>query len=132
VTEGKAAAGKATVRLTTIGRRTGRSRAVTLYAFNDQDRLVVVGSLGGADHDPAWAHNLRAHPRAMVRRGRLDQQVRAREVRDPDERVRLWDLVTGAFPLYLSYQRRTQRTIPLFVLEPANDSRIQAAPPEPG
>jgi deazaflavin-dependent oxidoreductase (nitroreductase family) len=116
-------AGKVTVRLTTVGRRSGEPRQVTLYGFDDDDRLVVVGSLGGAAHDPAWAHNLRANPRATVRRGRTDRQVHAREVRGKKERERLWQLVTAAFPLYQTYQRKTERTIPLFVLEPASGGR---------
>ena len=81
-------AGKATVRLTTVGRRSGKPREVTLYGFDDDDRLVVVGSLGRARGIPG-AHNLRADPRASVRRGGTEQEVRAHEVRDPDERARL-------------------------------------------
>lgn len=107
-----------TITLTTTGRRSGEPRPVTLYAFEDGERLVVVGSRGGAPRDPAWVTNLRADPRATMRRGRQDQDVRAREV-GGDERDRLWQLVTAAFPLYASYQRRTTRQIPLFVLETA-------------
>jgi F420H(2)-dependent quinone reductase len=110
------------VTLTTTGRKTGKPREATLYAFEDGDRLVIVGSLGGAAKDPAWAVNLRAEPRATVRRGKTDQEVRAREVDGAaDERERLWRLVSAAFPLYDTYQRRTTRTIPLFVLEPVAD-----------
>jgi deazaflavin-dependent oxidoreductase (nitroreductase family) len=109
------------ITLTTTGRRTGQLREVPLYAWDDGDRLVVVGSLGGAARDPDWAHNLRAEPRAMVKEGRHVQEVRAEEV-DATERERLWQLVTEAFPLYASYQRKTKRVIPLFVLE-----RVDAA-----
>ncbi len=105
-----------TVKLTTSGRRTGTPREVTLYAFEDDDRLVIVGSLGGAATDPAWAGNLRAEPRAMVKLGREEREVRAHEV-DGAERDRLWRLVTKAFPLYETYQRKTKRVIPLFSLE---------------
>jgi F420H(2)-dependent quinone reductase len=105
-----------TITLTTTGRRSGRRREVTLYAWPDGDRLVVVGSWGGAAKDPAWVANLRADPRATVKRGREESSVRAKEAKGR-ERERLWDLVTDAFPLYASYQRRTSRTIPLFVLE---------------
>ena len=62
--------------------------------------------------------NLRAEPRATVRRGRQALKVRASEVKGQKQRDRLWQLVTEAFPLYKTYQRRTTRTIPLFVLEP--------------
>ena len=106
-----------TIKLTTTGRRSGDPREVTLYAFEDADRLVVVGSLGGAARDPGWVHNLRDEPRAVVARGSDEHTVRATEVDGP-ERERLWELVSEAFPLYRTYQRRTKRHIPLFVLEP--------------
>ena len=104
------------VTLTTTGRRSGQARAVPLYAWEDGDRLVVVGSRGGAASDPDWARNLRAEPRATIKLGRQVRQVSATEV-DGAERERLWKLVCEAFPLYASYQRKTKRVIPLFVLE---------------
>ena len=107
------------VRVTTTGRRSGEARAVTLYAFDDGARLVIVGSRGGAARDPAWAANLREHPRATVKVGRDEWAVRATEVDGP-ERDRLWELVCADFPLYATYQRRTKRRIPLFALEPSN------------
>jgi deazaflavin-dependent oxidoreductase (nitroreductase family) len=110
-----------TIALTTTGRRSGRSRTATLYAFTDAGNLVIVGSRGGAARHPAWVHNLRAEPRATVRRGRAEEAVVANEVADGVERERLWQLVTAAFPLYGAYQRRTARTIPLFVLEAAGE-----------
>ncbi len=102
--------------LTTTGRRSGKPRTVPLYAWEDADRLVVVGSQGGSAHDPHWARNLRAHPRATVKKGRNVLDVRASEVAAA-ERDRLWQLVVEAFPLYATYQRKTERVIPLFVLE---------------
>lgn len=105
------------VTLTTKGRRSGQPRTLPLYAWEDGDRLVVVGSKGGAAGDPAWVHNLRAEPWARVKQGRVVREFRAAEVDGP-ERDRLWSLVTEAFPIYASYQRKTKRLIPLFVLEP--------------
>jgi deazaflavin-dependent oxidoreductase (nitroreductase family) len=113
---------KVTVQLATTGRRTGHAREVTLYAFEDGDRLVVVGSVGGAARDPAWVHNLRAEPRARVTRGAVAHEVQAVEA-EGAERDRLWTLVTKAFPLYTTYQARTRRRIPIFVLEPEPDVR---------
>jgi deazaflavin-dependent oxidoreductase (nitroreductase family) len=107
---------KVTVTLTTTGRRSGQPRPVTLYAYDDGDDLVVVGSRGGAAKDPQWVGNLRAEPRATVRRGREVLEVSAEEI-DGSERDRVWELVTDAFPLYASYQRKTTRVIPLFRLE---------------
>jgi deazaflavin-dependent oxidoreductase (nitroreductase family) len=109
------------VKLTTTGRKSGEPRRVTLYAFPDGDGLVIVGSLAGAAKDPAWAGNLRANPDATVRIDGEPRSVRAREVHC-DERERLWQLVVKGFPTYATYQRRTKRTIPLFVLEPTNES----------
>ena len=109
-----------TIRLVTTGRRSGRTREATLYAFEDGHRLVIVGSRGGAARDPAWAINLRSEPTAMIRRGRAEVRVRAHEA-SGEERARLWQLVCEAFPLYATYQRRTRRQIPVFVLEPTGD-----------
>ncbi len=89
---------------------------MTLYAWDVGDRLVIVGSWGGAATDPDWVRNLRAEPRATVKQGRDVREVRAEEV-DGTDRDRLWKLVTEAFPLYATYQRKTKRVIPLFVLE---------------
>jgi F420H(2)-dependent quinone reductase len=100
------------VTLTTTGRRSGEPRSVPLYAWEDADRLVVVGSQGGSAKDPHWARD----PRAKVKKGRKALEVRAMEV-DGTERDRLWKLVVAAFPLYATYQRKTERVIPLFVLE---------------
>ena len=116
------AAVKVTIRLVTTGRRTGGEREATLYAFEDGDRLVVVGSVGGAARDPAWVHNLRAEPRARVARNAATHAVTAVEAKGP-ERDRLWTLVTEAFPLYTTYQARTRRRIPIFALEPEPDVR---------
>lgn len=107
------------ISLTTTGRKSGKARTATLYAFEDGDGLVVVGSLGGAAKDPNWAVNLRADPAATIGEGRKERHARAREV-DGAERERLWELVCAAFPLYRTYQRRTRRLIPLFVLEDAD------------
>jgi deazaflavin-dependent oxidoreductase (nitroreductase family) len=106
------------IQLITTGRKTGKEHEVTIYAFPDGDDLVVVGSYAGRPQDPDWASNLKANPRARVRQGREWVEHRARLV-GGGERERLWAMVVEAFPLYDSYQRRTDRVIPLFVLVPA-------------
>ena len=104
------------VRLTTTGRRTGEARTVTLYAFETPDGgLVITASLGGSARNPAWVHNLRAEPRATVKSG--GEERRSSRERSPEGADRRWSLVTENFPLYATYQRRTKRLIPLFVLE---------------
>jgi deazaflavin-dependent oxidoreductase (nitroreductase family) len=84
------------IALTTTGRKSGRPHPVTLYAFEDQGRLIVVGSYGGAANDPDWVVNLRAHPRVQVRRDGRQDEVKAEEVTGPD-RERVWQLVTAVF-----------------------------------
>jgi F420H(2)-dependent quinone reductase len=90
---------------------------VTLYAFETPEgAIVVTGSWGGKARDPAWALNLRANSTATVTVGPEERSVVAREAAGREREV-LWALVTDAFPLYETYQRRTKRLIPLFVLE---------------
>jgi deazaflavin-dependent oxidoreductase (nitroreductase family) len=108
---------KKQITLIATGRRSGTPRAVTLYAFDDGQNLVIVGSRGGSAKDPAWANNLRDEPLAIVRIGLEDRKVRAREV-EGTERDRLWELAIKDFPMYSYYERKTKRVIPLFALEP--------------
>jgi F420H(2)-dependent quinone reductase len=103
--------------LTTTGHRTGKRREVPLYAFEDADRHVVVGSRNGHEREPAWVTNLRANPAATIRIRRRVREVRAYEA-EGSERARLWSLVTAAYPGYELYQRETSRRIPVVVLEP--------------
>jgi F420H(2)-dependent quinone reductase len=105
------------------GRRSGKVREVPLFAFEDSDRVVVVGSNAGADREPAWVANLRANPAARLRIGREVRPVRARET-DGDERDRLWALAATGYPGYETYRARTSRRIPVVVLEPATDEEV--------
>jgi deazaflavin-dependent oxidoreductase (nitroreductase family) len=77
----------------------------------------VIGSYGGLDRPPAWWLNLQHDPRAVVRLGRTDHDVVARESAT-EERARLWAEVTSRAPGYLEYERRTSRRIPVVLLEP--------------
>lgn len=105
------------ITLVSTGAKTGASRRATLYAWEDGDRLVLVGSRGGAKRNPAWVHNLRADPEVRVLRGRTERAYRASEVTGR-ERSRLWRLAADRFPLYDRYAERTDRQIPVFLLEP--------------
>jgi len=107
------------IELTTRGRRSGESRSVLLtVAARDGDGLVIVASRGGDDAHPAWYLNLEADPLVRVTEpGHPARNMRAR-VANTHERERLWPLVVGAYRGYAGYQRRTDRVIPLVVLEP--------------
>lgn len=105
--------------LTTTGRRSGRRHTVMLTSPLQVDgRLVIVASRGGDDQHPAWFLNLRERPEVDVKvQGGAAQRMRARVV-GPDERRRLWPLVTAGHSNYANYQKRTAREIPLVLLEP--------------
>ena len=97
---------------------TGAVRKTPLMRVRDGDAYVLIASQGGAPQDPVWVHNLRANPDVDLRDLAVVTPMRAREVTDPAERARLWKLAAAAFPPYDDYQKKTSRTIPVFVAEP--------------
>jgi deazaflavin-dependent oxidoreductase (nitroreductase family) len=101
-----------------VGRRSGKRRTHPLLCQEDGDDLVLIASKGGTDRHPAWYHNLKAHPETSAWWKGEKRSVRAREAAGP-ERERLWRMMADAYPEYESYQRRTERRIPVMVLEPA-------------
>ena len=106
--------------LITTGWKSGEPRAVKLYVWPDgDDRVVLVGSSAGQPEDPAWVLNLRAEPRCALRFGKTTERSgRVTEVVPGAERDRLWAMVVEAFRYYATYQRKTDRLIPLFVFVP--------------
>jgi len=117
------AGGMPVLELTTTGRKSGQPRSVMLTSPVQQgDAIVIVASRGGDDHHPAWFLNLRDHPDVDVAfAGQPKQSMRAR-VATPQERAALWPRVTAAYKQYNSYQTKTDREIPLVLLEPADDT----------
>jgi deazaflavin-dependent oxidoreductase (nitroreductase family) len=105
------------VLLTTTGRQSGKRRTVPLCAFRDGEDTVVIASYGGLDQPPAWWLNLEANPQAELLDGRARRAVTARTA-SPTERARLWAEVTARAPGYLDYDRRTEREIPVVILQP--------------
>jgi len=103
--------------LTTRGRKSGQPRTAPLVYFEDGERLVVIGSNGGAPGDPLWWRNLQQTPEATVQIGPDTRRVRAR-IASPDERSRLWPRVKQENPAYAGYERKTSREIPVVLLEP--------------
>ena len=105
--------------LTTTGRKSGQPRAVMLTSpYQEGSTIVVVASRGGDDTHPAWFLNLRDNPAVEVAyKGGPKQPMHAR-VASPEERARLWPLVTGDHKNYAGYQTKTTREIPLVILDP--------------
>jgi F420H(2)-dependent quinone reductase len=99
-----------------VGAKSGVKRTTPLLYVRDGDDVVIVASKGGYDRHPAWFHNLRANPETTVQIGGERRAVRAR-VADPDEHARLWPKAVAAYSDYARYQQRTDRAIPLLILE---------------
>lgn len=104
--------------LTTTGRKSGQPRETMLNYGVDGDRLVLVASFGGDDRHPQWYRNLEANPEVTVQIGTETRRMNAANA-TPEERPRLWSLMTARYSGYDSYQRRTEREIPVVVLSPA-------------
>ena len=100
-----------------VGAKSGTKRTTPLVYVDDGDDVVLVASKGGHPKNPAWYHNLRAHPETTAQIGGERRQVRAR-VANPDERKRLWPKAVATYSGYRGYQERTAREIPLVILEP--------------
>jgi deazaflavin-dependent oxidoreductase (nitroreductase family) len=103
--------------LITTGRKTGKERTTPLLYLEDGENLVVVASVGGAPKHPAWYWNLKANPEAWVQIKDQTLRVRAQEAKSEEKR-RLWARLVEMYPPYESYQRRTEREIPVLVLRP--------------
>jgi deazaflavin-dependent oxidoreductase (nitroreductase family) len=103
--------------LTTTGRKSGKQRTTPLLYLEDAGRYVVVASVGGAPKHPAWYLNLLSNPEAAVRIGSKQVAVVAKSA-DPEERARLWALVTEMYAGYDGYQAKTSRVIPVVILTP--------------
>jgi deazaflavin-dependent oxidoreductase (nitroreductase family) len=100
-----------------VGAKSGKHRTTPLAYLGDGEDLVLVASKGGSPRHPAWFHNLRAYPDTTVQVGSERRAVRAR-VATAKERTRLWPKVVEMYGGYRHYQRRTEREIPLVILEP--------------
>lgn len=100
-----------------VGAKSGAKRTSVLTYLADGDDLVIVASKGGHPRHPAWFHNLQAHPDVTIQVGPTRRPVHAR-VATPAERKRLWPKVVDIWGGYADYQRRTEREIPLVILEP--------------
>lgn len=104
------------------GARSGERRTTPLIYMRDGDHLVIVASKGGYPRNPAWLHNIRAHPGVEVQLGDERFAARAREA-EGAERQRLWPALLAHYPPWGRYQERTERRIPVVVLEPAERKR---------
>ena len=110
--------GMPAVELHTTGRKSGQRRSVMLTApVYEPNRVVLVASKGGDDRDREWYRNLVANPDVDLEAQGTTRPMRARTATD-DERAELWPKIVRAYRGYDAYQRRTDRQIPIVILEP--------------
>jgi deazaflavin-dependent oxidoreductase (nitroreductase family) len=102
--------------LHTTGAKSGRERVNPVAYQAEGDRLIIFGSKGGAPTNPDWYHNLVANPRATVEVGTDTFGVVAR-VAEGEERERIWEKQKERFPGFADYEQRTERQIPVIILE---------------
>ncbi len=115
---GWSTSGMPVLQLTTKGRKSGQPRTVMITSpWQEGDTLAIVASRGGDDHHPAWFLNLRDDPDVEVTMRGTKRPMRAR-VADAEERARIWPLLTADHRNYAGYQKRTDREIPVVLLEP--------------
>lgn len=102
--------------LHTTGAKSGKERVSPVMAFDLDGKLAIVGSYAGADVDPAWLHNLRAHPDAHIEIGTDAYDVRAREM-PREERDAAYPRIVEKAPGFGEYQSKTDRVIPVIELQ---------------
>jgi deazaflavin-dependent oxidoreductase (nitroreductase family) len=119
---GGKASGMPVIRLTTTGRKSHEPRDTMLTApIHDDDRVVLVASFGGADRHPSWYLNLQQDPDVSVTMNGRQRSMVARTAGE-EERAELWPEIVRTNKNYSSYQRKTDREIPVVILEPTGTS----------
>jgi proline iminopeptidase len=104
--------------LTTTGRKSGEKFIFPLFYGEVDGSYVIVASKGGAPQDPGWYRNILADPQVEIQVGTAKMQARARTAAG-EERARLWEKALEFWPPYADYQKKTEREIPVVVLDPA-------------
>jgi F420H(2)-dependent quinone reductase len=109
--------GRPVIVLTSVGAQTGKLRKTALMRVEHDGTYAVVASLGGAPKHPVWYYNLKANPHVELQDGATKRDYTAREVTG-DEQAVWWKRAVATWPDYAKYQTRTERQIPVFVLDP--------------
>ena len=118
-TEGTTMRGMPVVVLTSRGAKSGKVRKTPLMRVEHDGEYALVASRGGAPKHPVWYFNLTADPKVELQDGPVKQDMVAREVIG-EEKARWWERAVAAFPDYADYQRKTDREIPVFVVQPVS------------
>jgi deazaflavin-dependent oxidoreductase (nitroreductase family) len=111
--------GRPVIVLTSVGAKTGMLRKTALMRVEHEGTYAVVASLGGAPKHPVWYFNLKANPHVELQDGPTRRDYLAREV-SGDEKAVWWNRAVEVWPDYAKYQAKTDRIIPVFVLDPVD------------
>ena len=109
--------GRPIIVLTSVGAKSGKLRKIALMRVEHEGEYAVVASKGGNDKNPTWYYNLVANPHVELQDGDSKRDYLAHEAAG-EERDLWWDRAVAAYPDYADYAKKTDRVIPLFVLEP--------------
>lgn len=109
--------GGAIIVITTVGAKTGKIRKSPIMRIEKDGKYLAVASNGGGRANPGWVSNIRAHPVVEPQDGPVKKTYVAREL-DGEERREWWEYGVAVWPTYLEWERKTDRRIPLVLLEP--------------
>ncbi|MEU9383983.1 nitroreductase family deazaflavin-dependent oxidoreductase [Streptomyces sp. NPDC048279] len=109
--------GMPVILLTTMGVKSGKIRKTPLMRVEHGGKYAVVASQGGAPKNPVWYYNVKSQPLVELQDGPVKQDMTAREITGA-EKAEWWERAVAAYPPYADYQKKTDREIPVFVLEP--------------
>jgi len=115
-TDGTTLRGMSVIVMTVRGAKTGKLRKVPVMRVEHDGVYAAVASIGGAPKNPLWYHNLIADPKVEIQDGTVRRDAVAREVTG-EEKAIWWERAVAAFPNYADYQKKTEREIPVFLLE---------------
>ena len=105
--------------ITSVGSKSGKLRKNPVMRVEHDGRYLAVASKGGAPENPAWVANFEAHPEVELQ-DRTEKRTYVPRLLEGAERAEWWDRAVATWPTYASYQKKTDREIPLFVLEPVD------------
>jgi F420H(2)-dependent quinone reductase len=108
------------IKLTTVGRKSGQQRTVTLMYIKDGPAYVITASNAGREKHPGWFYNLQSIPEVTIEVKHRQKKAVA-EVAGPEKRRELWAKLLEIAPLYGGYEKRSSRQIPMVILHPSNE-----------
>ena len=108
------------LKLTSVGRKSGKQRTVMLMYIRDGDSYVVTASNGGKPQHPGWFFNVQSNPEVTLQL-KGQQKKAVAEVAGPEKRNELWARLVEIAPMFASYPKRTDRVIPMVILRPVDE-----------